>query len=153
MNDNKEVTKEEITVIEDGLDSSKVEAIKAKYERPLTPLENARKELWEKRQKIADKKSKDLGIHYTKRFNEYLSEYFNNFASSKEENLVSYETLNKSWKKYASDANASQKYVVLHVNSFEQEVVRIVKNNDQFKENHPIAIPEEVIDLTNLKSE
>lgn len=118
----------------------------------LTPLQRAQKELHEKRQQIVNKKAAELGQHYTKTFNEYLSEYFDNFAS-KEENAVSYETLNKAWKKYANEANASQKYVVLRGDTFEVEVARIVKANVQFHENHPIAIPEEVIDLTNLKSE
>lgn len=153
MNDETtEVSKELSSAIEKELDG-KVEFKKQKLERQLTPLERSRKELWEKRQKIADKKSMDLGKHYTERFNEYLREYFDNFAPSKEENLVSYDILNKSWKKYANEANVSQKYVVLKCNSFEEEVTRIVKANDQFKENHPIAIPEDVIDLTNLKSE
>jgi hypothetical protein len=134
-----------------------VESLQPKIEKfsqqPLTPFQRAQKELWEKRQKIADKKSAELGKHYTERFNEYLREYFDNFAQTKEENLVSYETLNKSWKKYANEANSSQKYVVLRVNSFEEELARIVKNNVQFHANHPLEVPEEVIDLTNLKSE
>ena len=127
----------------------KLDTIKAN----LTPFQKTQQELWEKRQKIADKKSMELGQHYTKRFNEYLKEYFDNFAQSKEENQLSYDILNKAWKKYASEANASQKYVVLRVNSFEEEVARIVKQNVQFHANHPLEIPEEVIDLTNLKSE
>lgn len=119
----------------------------------ITPLERAQKELFEKRKKHAEKKAKDLGIHYTDRFNAYLSTYFNNFNESAEENQIAYDTLNKSWKKYVNEANASQKYVTLRVDTFEVEVSRIVKGNAQFQVNHPVPLKEEVIDLTNLKSE
>lgn len=131
----------------------KVDSVEKLAERPLTPFQRAQKELWEKRKKIADKKAAELGKHYTDIFNQYLGEYFDNFAQSKEENQVAYDTLNKSWKKYANEANAFQKYVVLRVNSFEEEVARIAKANVQFHAYHPIEIAEEVLDLTNLKSE
>jgi len=153
MNDKTEVSKEVNDAMEAELEG------KVKFQnRPsggeiLTPLERAKKELWEKRKKNAEKKSAELGKHYTDRFNGYLREYFDGFSESKDENAISYDVLNKSWKKYANEANASQKYVVLRVNSFEEEVARIVKQNVQFQANHPLEVPEEIIDLTNLKSE
>ncbi|MES2395796.1 MAG: hypothetical protein V4549_07325 [Bacteroidota bacterium] len=119
----------------------------------LTPLQRAQKEIFKKRVALAEKKSAELGKHYTDRFNTYLSTYFNNFTESAEENQIAYDTLNKSWKKYANEANASQKYVVLRTDTFELEVSRIVKENDQFKVNHPVPLKDDVIDLTNLKSE
>lgn len=127
--------------------------IAAQIERQETGLQRAQREIFEKRKKLAEKKSAELGKHYTERFNAYLQTYFNNFVESKEENKIAYDSLNKDWKKYANQVNATQKYVVVRAQSFEEEVERIVKANVQFKENHPIEIKEEVVDLTNLKSE
>lgn len=140
-------------VLEEANKDGKLKIATPKHEVPLTPLERAQKELFEKRKKHAEKKSKELGKHYTDRFNAYLNTYFSNFTESVEENQIAYDTLNKSWKKYSNEANASQKYVTLRADTFEVEVSRIVKGNAQFQVNHPVPLKEEVVDLTNLKSE
>jgi hypothetical protein len=113
----------------------------------LTPLQRAQKELHMKRLKHHNEKAKALSAMYNERFNGYLQTYFNNFSEDEKENQISFDVLNKSWKKYCGDVNASQKYLSLKPGSFAEEVANIISKNPQFQKK------DEVIDLTNLKTE
>ena len=107
-----------------------------------TPLERAQEEITKKRNELTKKKTAELAKIYIERLNGYLGTYFNGWSEIEEENTISYETLNKSWREYAVKANRTQKYLVLSINAFEVEVARIVSENPQFQK--------QVINLTDL---
>lgn len=81
-----------------------------------------------------------MADHYQKRFNEYLNLYFSQLTGREEEDEMIFNIIKKDWIKYCQEANSSQKYMVLKVKSFEEEVTRIKK---EIKD-------KEVVDITKL---
>jgi hypothetical protein len=85
------------------------------------------------RKDFHEKKVKELGEGYTEHLKQLLNIYFGGFSESDEENKISFDLLQKEWTTYVQKANRAQKFIVLKIDAFENEVKRITETEEQFK--------------------
>lgn len=96
-------------------------------------VQDVQERISEKRDAIRKEKFDNLAKASEVKLNDLMNLYFMNLTNDSEEQVVTFDILNKEWKDYVYKVNSTQKIISLNHDAFEKNINDIL-NSEEYKE-------------------